>query len=1026
MKHLLASLCILLATALASSCGPMGMGAPQQSAYLAALSQAHTLSTPQRIDLYKQLEQQYPVEHFPLTRLTIQSSLAMYLGQAGRYGESKHYADTAETLLERIKAMGLETIDDDGMGRPWQGVDPAFRGGRTREDALDTALVMLRAAAAQYMEASGEGGGAAAKWAAMAQQSKEQQRRAMDSLTAQGMSEEQARSYKEQMRRDMDTRERLMEMTATLLVRHAQGASAQADRMVDDIAALAARTSFNLNPGQNAAHYRQYGMEAEAREYELLDTYYQNKTGKAWTHAYKAALLHAVARDQDALAAIETAFALFRATPAPALSTRSVRQHFESIKVTYSLEKMPFFWRALDAEIRTALKIPGTPALWEALARDLDAALAQTGQNAAVSVERSILHAYYGPIIRNKAARLAAELHTMEGDTANALGLLDTLLAESEAARASFQIEAHKIGYLAANKGLYEQYLALTASDPAANLRAMERAKSRAMVDILAEGVGALGNPELTAVAALRQQASGAAFDAHAGQGSPGAAPAAAKTRQVEDMLKTLKEANPELHSLVSVDVPDTAALVALLPPDTVAVSYYLARDSLYATLIGQGVRRTVRQAVPIPALYRAVHAFRNAIVTGEDAPAQARGGVAFSWTSQGDADTITVSNNMPFPLEIGFVGVASTYLMPGFSYPMLPADQTRQTGYATEAKAVEPGQQAAILTRTRSTAVVGAFRETVHIDTNMGRFRLSAVVGVTSQGADLAVTELPPPDAPPLGQSLHDLLIKPFAAEIAGKNLVIAPHGVLHFLPFEALRDATGRYLIEDHAVSYTPSLGVLAFCRAKNRRQGAARVAAFADPLGDLPGTREEVARIARINPGTTTRIGAEVTKAAVAQAMTAADIIHFACHGLYNPYAPLASGLVVARPGQAGLVSLAQVMAQPEHILNVTEIMRMHCAPALVFLSACDTGRARVSGGDELIGLVRAFFVAGSPSLVTTLWPIADEPSALLVERFYAELKSGKDKARALQAAKRHLMAKGYAPYYWSPFVLQGDWL
>jgi CHAT domain-containing protein len=110
-----------------------------------------------------------------------------------------------------------------------------------------------------------------------------------------------------------------------------------------------------------------------------------------------------------------------------------------------------------------------------------------------------------------------------------------------------------------------------------------------------------------------------------------------------------------------------------------------------------------------------------------------------------------------------------------------------------------------------------------------------------------------------------------------------------------------------------------------------------------------------------------------------------------------------------------------------MTVGDIMNLRTAPYLVTLSACDTGLARISGGDELLGLVRGFFVAGSPSLLTTLWEIDDESTALLVSRFYENLITrGMNKAEALREAKLHLKSAGYErPFYWAGFVVQGDW-
>jgi len=271
-----------------------------------------------------------------------------------------------------------------------------------------------------------------------------------------------------------------------------------------------------------------------------------------------------------------------------------------------------------------------------------------------------------------------------------------------------------------------------------------------------------------------------------------------------------------------------------------------------------------------------------------------------------------------------------------------------------------------------------------------------------------------------PLKQSLYDVLIKPVEPYITGKRLVIVPHSVLHFLPFETLKDGQGRYLIESHPVSYAPSLNALRLCRTKNRGK-ATKLVAYGDTLGDLQYARREVDAVSSLFEESVVLSGQQVTKASVSSTIAQGDIIHFACHGIFDPASPLDSALVMASPASRG-VTLGNL-----NLLTVSDIMRFKASPSLVFLSACDTGRARVSGGDELIGLVRGFFVAGSPSLVTTLWPIDDESTAMLAFRFYENLlKRNMDKAKALQEAKLYLMKQGFKdPYYWAAFVLQGDW-
>ena len=142
-----------------------------------------------------------------------------------------------------------------------------------------------------------------------------------------------------------------------------------------------------------------------------------------------------------------------------------------------------------------------------------------------------------------------------------------------------------------------------------------------------------------------------------------------------------------------------------------------------------------------------------------------------------------------------------------------------------------------------------------------------------------------------------------------------------------------------------------------------------------------------------------------------------IHLAAHGDFRPDNPLFSGL-----------------ALEDGWLTTFDIFNLRLNASLVTLSACQTGRNVNSGGDELLGLMRAFLYAGAASLVLSLWPVEDRSTARLMEAFYAGLADGRSKAAALrqaqlqfihqQAGKEHLSELYAHPYFWAPFFLVGD--
>ncbi len=138
-----------------------------------------------------------------------------------------------------------------------------------------------------------------------------------------------------------------------------------------------------------------------------------------------------------------------------------------------------------------------------------------------------------------------------------------------------------------------------------------------------------------------------------------------------------------------------------------------------------------------------------------------------------------------------------------------------------------------------------------------------------------------------------------------------------------------------------------------------------------------------------------------------------LHISCHGQFDPDAPLASSLHLA----AGETLTAQ---------EVLDDLRLRCE--LVTLSACESGLSTVRRGDELMGLVRAFMLAGAPAVVATLWRVDERSTRLLMEKFYRELSSGVDPADSAASLADLLCAiwtRTYAdPFYWAPFVLVGN--
>ncbi len=261
----------------------------------------------------------------------------------------------------------------------------------------------------------------------------------------------------------------------------------------------------------------------------------------------------------------------------------------------------------------------------------------------------------------------------------------------------------------------------------------------------------------------------------------------------------------------------------------------------------------------------------------------------------------------------------------------------------------------------------------------------------------------------------LYNALFAPLKPHIHRPNLVIVPHGVLHYLPFAALWDAeNGRYLVQDYALSYAPSASALKFILAK-RSPDDGRVLAMGNPDGSLPYAKDEAQAVARLY-GTVPLLEEEAVESQVYAQAGQVDVLHLAAHGKYNAYNALYSRIELAPD------------AAEDGNLEVHEVYGLDLSGTnLVVLSACQTALGKQSEGDEVVGLTRAFLYAGTPAVVTTLWSVDDAASGAEMEAFYRYLREGLTNAEALRAAQVELMAEeGWSePYYWAAFSLTGDY-
>jgi CHAT domain-containing protein len=142
----------------------------------------------------------------------------------------------------------------------------------------------------------------------------------------------------------------------------------------------------------------------------------------------------------------------------------------------------------------------------------------------------------------------------------------------------------------------------------------------------------------------------------------------------------------------------------------------------------------------------------------------------------------------------------------------------------------------------------------------------------------------------------------------------------------------------------------------------------------------------------------------------------IIHFACHGFLDESAPHRSALVLSLDSDP----------EEDGFLQAREVYELRLKADLVVLSACQTGRGRLEGGEGLLGLPRMFFYAGARATISSLWKITDRSTASLMRALYEQLAAGADAGRALRKAKLEMLRSKFAhPFYWGGFVLHGEY-
>jgi CHAT domain-containing protein len=278
----------------------------------------------------------------------------------------------------------------------------------------------------------------------------------------------------------------------------------------------------------------------------------------------------------------------------------------------------------------------------------------------------------------------------------------------------------------------------------------------------------------------------------------------------------------------------------------------------------------------------------------------------------------------------------------------------------------------------------------------------------------------IPPENAHPLPLSeLHTWLVEPLYDHLQTRQVVIVPHQLLHSIPFAALGDGK-TYFGERYSLSILPSANALHLIQQNAAAPHGKGVVVFGSPSSDVPGLGPLVhcaseAKASAELLGDTFFLGEDASEARLKAMAQGAKVVHLCAHGKYEVEAPLLSAISLA-PGVG-----------EDGQLQVHEVYGLELkGNELVVLSACETSLGKLSAGDEVVGLARAFFFAGAPTVLASLWVVDDMASEALMVSFYSHWLKGMSKADALRAAQIDVRnnPRWASPFFWAGFVLNGD--
>lgn len=291
-------------------------------------------------------------------------------------------------------------------------------------------------------------------------------------------------------------------------------------------------------------------------------------------------------------------------------------------------------------------------------------------------------------------------------------------------------------------------------------------------------------------------------------------------------------------------------------------------------------------------------------------------------------------------------------------------------------------------------------------------------------------------------GHALYQLFVQPLEAFIKGKDLIIIPDGAVNNLPFETLTTSIAaplNFLLKQYAICYNYSATVFAINQGEGAAVSSNEIVGFAPDFAKIDSVLEEnnledsdLARL-ELEPleyaqreitgleelflqRSHSYVGLAASETQVKKSSGQYGVLHFATHGIVNHNDPLYSSLLFAMD------------EQNDGLLYTHELFGLELNAGLVTLSACNSGVGRLYEGEGMMSLARGFAYSGAPNLITTLWPVSDQATQLIMQNFYTYLRQGEPKHRALQKAKLDFIEEYRVDdeqvYLWGGLIVVGN--